>query len=147
MKRGKNSKVYYSSNISWTLQKGSWLIHFIMTALFYVLYSQFISNNLSYQLTILTYNISTFIFFHWIVGDPFDKNFREFTFWEQLQEQMENSNTLIFMALYPVILFMIINKLVIWDGTLYVMSWISLLMVVIPKLSFMHMKRIFKRYD
>ena len=149
MKRKKTSKVYYSDNISWALQKGTWILHFIVTFILYVILGQFVSYNVSMQLTVISYNLLTFVFFHWIVGDPFDKNYREFTFWEQLSEQMEANSTLLFMSMYPIIMFMIVSRYIVWNTILYIVALITLFLVTIPKLSFMHMKRIFglKRYD
>lgn len=149
MRNKKGSNVYYSDNIAWVLQKGSWILHFVLTFLIYTVLGQIVSYNKSLQLTLITYNIVTFIFFHWIVGDPFDKNYREFTFWEQLSEQIDANSTLIFMSVYPIILFTIVSRCVKWNIYLYIISLITLFLVTIPKLSFMHMKRIFglRRYD
>ncbi|KAL6122203.1 hypothetical protein NUSPORA_00762 [Nucleospora cyclopteri] len=148
MKR-KTSTVCLSANISWTIQKGSWIMHPLLTFAIYLLTSYFFTSNYSLQLTLVSYNMITFIFFHWIVGDPFDKNNREFTFWEQVTEQIEAPSTLIYMSLFPVVLFMFVNRIVDWNIKMYILSVISLLLVTIPKLSFMHMKRLFgvRRYD
>ncbi|OQS55048.1 hypothetical protein EHP00_1808 [Ecytonucleospora hepatopenaei] len=149
MKKNKNRNIYFSENISWALQKGSWILHFILTFIIYTIFEQLFNYNLSLQLTLISDNVLTFIFFHWIVGDPFDKNYREFTFWEQLSEQMEANSTLIFMSLYPIGLFMIVSRFVKWNLKLYFISLVTLILITVPKLSFMHMKRLFgvKRYD
>jgi len=147
MKRDKN--VYISQNISWTIEKGSWAIHFIITLLFWFVFAQAFGNSIAWQLTVICYNILTFIFFHWIVGDPFDTSYREFTFWEQIAVQLNHTPTLIFMSIYPVLLFMFATHVAEWSYKLYIIAIISLLLVVVPKLGFMHMRRIFgiKRYD
>ena len=145
----KDSDAYLSQNVSWTIQKGSWLIHLIVTFILWITLSQIFGHSIGWQLTVITYNIVTFIFFHWIVGDPFDTSYREFTFWEQVTEQLEHSSTLIFMSVYPVILFMVVSRIVVWKIKLLIVAIISLALVVVPKLGFMHMKRIFgiKRHD
>lgn len=147
--KNKKNKTALSSNISWTIQKGSWAIHFIITLLITFLFNQMFGVNTGLQIAVITYNILSFIFFHWIVGDPFSTEYKQFTFWEQMASQLEESSSLTFLALYPILLFLLINRLVHWNITLFVLSFISLILVVIPKLGFMHMKRVFgiKRYD
>lgn len=141
--------VAISSNIAWTIEKGSWLAHIALTSLLAMLFSQILGKNTGLQVSVISYNISSFIFFHWIVGDPFSGSYEECTFWEQMALQLEQSSSLVFLALYPVVLFMIVHRIVIWDTRLLIVAGISLLFVVVPKLGFMHMKRVFgiKRYD
>lgn len=138
-----NRNVCISQNITWTIQKGSWAVHFILTLLFWVILSQLFGYSMGSQLTVVFYNVLTFIFFHWIVGDPFTTEYREFTFWEQMAVQLGQSSTLRFMSIYPVLLFMLVNRLVTWNIKVFTVAIISLLLVVIPKLGFMHMKRVF----
>lgn len=145
----KEKKVVVSQNISWTIQKGSWLIHFVLTFLFWIVFSQIWGYSKGWQVSVICYNFITFFFFHWIVGDPFDTNYRGFTFWEQMAVQLGQTSTLKFMAIYPVLLFMFVNRLVDWDKKLLCIAVISLALVVVPKLGFMHLKRILgiRRYD
>lgn len=138
-----------SQNISWTIQKGSWIIHFILTFIIWASLLQIFGSSKAWQLTVICYNTVTFIFFHWIVGDPFDTSYVEYTFWEQMADQLGQTATLKFMSAYPVLLFMFVNRIVNWSKPLLIIAFISLILVVVPKLGFMHMKRIFgiKRHD
>ncbi|EPR78093.1 ORM1-like protein [Spraguea lophii 42_110] len=131
-----------SQNVAWTFQRGSFISHILITFLVNILYAQLFSRNLSYQLTILTYNMATFIFFHCIIGDPFDSRYVTHTFWEQMVEQLDNTETVWFLGLFPVILFILGNHLVKWNNTMFILCFISLCMVMIPKLGFMHRRRI-----
>ncbi|KAM0675026.1 ORM1-like protein 3 [Gurleya vavrai] len=135
-----------SQNISWTMQKGSWVAHFIVTFLFLLVFRTFFSNHLAWQLTVFFYNTSTFIFFHWIVGDPFDHSYSDCTFWEQMCEQLPNSRSIVFLRVFPVLLFIVCNHMVEW-GRLFYPCVISLCLVVVPKLEFMHKKRLFGLRD
>lgn len=145
----KREKETVSQNISWTIQKGSWAIHFILTFVFWITLVELVGREWAWQLTVISYNIITFVFFHWIVGDPFSTEYRDFTFWEQMAVQLGQSSTLKFMAVYPVLLFMLVTRIVTWDIRLFCVAFISLLLVVVPKFGFMHMKRIFgiQRHD
>lgn len=142
-------KVNVSQNVSWTLKKGSWVAHFLITGLITLLFTQMFGKNLGLQISVITYNVCSFIFFHWIIGDPFNADYKEYTFWEQMATQLEDSSSLIFMALYPIFLFLFVHRSVEWNTKLFFIAFISLMFVVIPKLGFMHMKRVFgiKRYD
>lgn len=147
--KNKKNKTVLSSNVSWTIQKGSWAIHFIITILITFFFNQMFGVNTGLQMVVIAYNVISFIFFHWIVGDPFTTEFKQFTFWEQMASQLEESHSLTFLSLYPVLLFLLINRFVYWSLTLFILAFISLILVVVPKLGFMHMKRVFgiKRYD
>ncbi|KAF9763323.1 hypothetical protein NGRA_1337 [Nosema granulosis] len=139
----KINRVDVSENISWVFQKGSWSIHVIFTAVIKLTLAQFMTENFSWQATILTYNVLTFLLFHWKVGDPFSSQYFNCTFWEQLNEQAGGSIHMRFLSLYPVILFIIVNKIVDWNKYMFCIYMVSLFMVVIPKLSFMHLRRVF----
>lgn len=138
-----------SSNISWTLEKGSWIGHFAVTIIIGMFFTQILGKNKGLQLAIIVYNLVSFFFFHWIVGDPFSTENKGFTFWEQMSVHISVSSSLRFLALYPIFLFLLVNRLVEWSIALLIISLISLSLVVIPKLGFMHMKRVFgiRRYD
>lgn len=132
-----------SSNVSWTIQKGSWAIHFIVTGFIALFFVQMFGKNYGMQISVISYNIISFIFFHWIVGDPFTTEYRDYTFWEQMALQLGESSTLKFLALYPVFLFLLVHRIVVWDIKLLCLAFVSLILVVVPKLGFMHMKRVF----
>lgn len=135
-----------SDNISWTVQKGSWITHITVTFLLLLVCRTFFDHNLAWQITVLCYNITTFIFFHWIVGDPFDHNYYDCTFWEQMNEQLSATSSMVFLGFFPVVLFIICNHTVHW-GRLFYPCVFSLGLVVVPKLSFMHRKRLFGLHD
>lgn len=132
-----------SQNISWVLQKGSWFIHIIFTVIIKLTFTIFLTENTGWQVTAIMYNLLTFFFFHWRVGDPFSAEYRNCTFWEQLNEQEVDTTHVRFLALYPAILFFIVNKIVDWNLYLFFICSITLFMVIIPKLRFMHLRRIF----
>lgn len=132
-----------SQNVSWIFQKGSYLTHIIVVMLISFLYRLFFTYSLSIQLTVISYNLITFIFFHWIKGDPFETKFEGYTFWEQVVEQLEFNNATLFLGLFPLLLFFTSTYIIKWNIKLYFIGVITLCIVVIPKLGFMHKRRIF----
>ncbi|KCZ78842.1 hypothetical protein H311_00119 [Anncaliia algerae PRA109] len=136
-----------SQNIAWTTLKGSSIIHPLVTVSIATLFAMIFGWNLALQLSVISYNFITFFFLHWIIGDPFENENSCFTFWEQMVEQIGRSNAMIFMLGYPFILFVVINWLVKWNDYLFFIGVFSLCIVIIPKLSFMHRKRLFGLRD
>ncbi|KRH94595.1 putative membrane protein [Pseudoloma neurophilia] len=133
-----------SQNIAWTVHKGAMVAHSLIIFLGYlILRSLLNSNNTALMVTPLFYNITTLIFFHLIVGDPFDSNYGALSFWEQMVEQIGYRSTTMFFMVCPIGLFFIINHLVEWNIIMYVLNIISLIIVVIAKCGFMHRRRVF----
>lgn len=136
-------QIRVSENIAWTLQKGSWMIHIVLTLALFSICTFFSNKNIGLQLTILSYNLITFYYFHWIIGDPFDSRYGVCTLWEQMTDQVGSSQGAFFMAIYPCALFFLGNRLVEWNNYLFFLSVLSFSIVMVPKFRFMHMKRIF----
>lgn len=132
-----------SQNTSWTLHKGSSVIQIMVTISTLLFYAVFFDINTGIQLTVITYNMVTFFFFHWIVGDPFDHRYKGCTFWEQMCEQFSDYRSIIFMTLYPCLLFILCSRIIEWNEPLFYLCVFSFCLVIIPKFRFMHMRRIF----
>lgn len=133
-----------SQNIAWTVHRGAFIAHILIIALgYFILRSLLNDSNLTLMLTPLFYNISTLIFFHLIVGDPFDPSYGGHSFWEQLIDQIGYHSSTIFFMACPIVLFFVVNHLVNWNVYLYGLNILSLIVVIIPKLGFMHRKRLF----
>ncbi|KAL7344612.1 Orm1-like membrane protein [Encephalitozoon intestinalis] len=70
--KNKGRKVDVSQNVAWTLQRGSWIIHVLVILLLKMTLSVVFNDSIGWQLSLIIYNISTFVFFHMIPGDPFN---------------------------------------------------------------------------
>lgn len=142
MKEDQDRRVDVSQNVAWTLQRGSWVIHVLIVVFLKLTLSTVFDGDMSWQLSLIVYNIGTFIFFHLIPGDPFSNRYGAYTFWEQLSEQLEDSSGLIFISLFPLMAFTTVNFIVEWNTILFWTCVTSLVLVVVPKLGFMHLRRI-----
>lgn len=138
-----NTYAGVSQNISWTLEKCSTIVHILVTVAVNLIFRTFFKPTTAWALTVLAYNCTTFLFFHWIVGDPFDHSFSDCTFWEQMTEQLGYSQGMYFMTVFPVMLFIVSSHIVRWGYKTYWLCTFSLCIVMIPKLEFMHKRRIF----
>lgn len=133
-----------SQNIAWTVHKGAMLAHSLIIFLGYLILRSLLDcNNTALMVTPLFYNLITLIFFHLIVGDPFDSSFGTLSFWEQMVEQIGYRSTTMFFMLCPIGLFFIVNHIVVWNLTMYILNIISLVIILIAKCGFMHRKRVF----
>lgn len=132
-----------SQNIAWTVHKGAIISHILIIFLGYLILRSLLDcNNTALMATPMLYNLITLIFFHLIVGDPFDSSFGALSFWEQMVEQIGyQSSTLFFMAC-PIVLYFIVSHVVEWNMIFYVLNILSLFLVVIAKCGFMHRKRV-----
>ncbi|ADM12603.1 Orm1-like membrane protein [Encephalitozoon intestinalis ATCC 50506] len=140
--KNKGRKVDVSQNVAWTLQRGSWIIHVLVILLLKMTLSVVFNDSIGWQLSLIIYNISTFVFFHMIPGDPFNDRYSLYTFWEQISEQLEGTPDLIFIALFPLIAFTAVNFIIRWNIFLFWICVASLFIVTIPKFGFMHLRRI-----
>lgn len=136
-----------SQNVAWTVHKGSYLIHLLITFLLLIIFLSFLPQKESIYLTIITYNIITFIFFHWILGDPFAEIYSNLTFWEQMNEQLVYDQTILFMGLYPILQFVVGTRIAFHycyddEFKLYFLCILTTCFVLVPKLGFMHKRRI-----
>jgi hypothetical protein len=143
MKARKNKAVDVSQNVAWTLQRGSWMIHILVLVLIRVTFSIFLNSDISWQLSLIIYNLMTLVFFHLISGDPFNDEYANYTFWEQLSLQLEDSSGLVFISIFPLLSFMIISYFTKWSTIMLWLCGISLFLVTLPKLGFMHLRRLF----
>lgn len=142
MKNHKNRRVNVSQNVAWTSQRGSWMIQVIVVLFLKLTLSILFDGDVAWQLSLIVYNITTFIFFHLIPGDPFSNRYGVYTFWEQLSEQLEDSSGPVFITLFPLMMFIIINFVVKWNAFLFWTCVVTLFLVIVPKLGFMHLRRI-----
>jgi ORMDL family len=136
---------YISPNVEWSQEPSTWFGQtlLVLTGLF--IFSQIFSPQLSWTLTIVTYNLVTFVFFHAIIGDPFNQEYAHFTFWEQLVDQMEDSNAKSFFLAFPIVLFILGTRFGGFSNLFFMVNLSSLLLVVVPKLPFFIRK--YKRHS
>lgn len=127
---------YISPNVEWSLEPSTWFGQTLLTFTAWFIFSQIFSVQMSWTLTIVIYNLVTFVFFHAIIGDPFNQEYAHFTFWEQLEDQLDDSNARTFFLTFPIVLFLIGARFGRFSNVYFFVSLISVLLVVVPKLPF-----------
>lgn len=128
---------YISPNVEWSLEPSTWFGQTLLTFTVQFVFSQIFSRQVSWTLTIVIYNLVTFLFFHAIMGDPFNQEYAHFTFWEQLVDQLEDSSAKTFFLTFPIVLFLLGTRFARFNNVFFTINLLSVLLVVVPKLPFL----------
>ncbi|ORX88352.1 putative unfolded protein response protein Orm1 [Basidiobolus meristosporus CBS 931.73] len=135
-------------NSSWVNYKGIWVFNIILIVALKVLFGVFpgISKEASWTLTNLTYNIISFVIFHWIIGIPFEFNqgaYDELTLWEQMDNGAQFSPSKKYFTAAPILLFLLGIHYTHYDGTTFLINITALTVNLVGKLPAMHRVRLF----
>ncbi|KAI5191168.1 hypothetical protein NECID01_1337 [Nematocida sp. AWRm77] len=131
---------YISPNVEWSLEPSTWIGQTLLVATGWFIFYQLSSKTIAWSCTIVLYNIITFLFFHAILGDPFNQEYSSLTFWEQLMIQLEGSSGMIFFTVFPILLFLCGVRFSNYSTVALVINSISLVIVLLPKV------RVFIKY-
>jgi hypothetical protein len=97
------------------------------------------TQEMSWTFTNITYIIGSYIMFHYVRGIPFDFNsgaFDNLNMWEQIDNGDQYTPAKKFLATVPVVLFLLSTHYTHYDLAYFVINFIALLCVIIPKLPF-----------
>lgn len=135
-------------NVSWLNSRGGWIINIIIIVFTRLLLAciPFVSSELAWTVTILSYNFITFFMFHWVRGSHFDFNQNEvegLTLWEQIDYGAQFTPTKKFLTAIPILLFLISTHYTHYNFTIFLINATSVVIVLIGKLPIMHKVRIF----
>lgn len=134
-------------NADWVNYKGAWVIHIVLI-IFLKLFFDFITtldNDWRWTMTIVTYNIGSYIMFHQVKGVPFEFNsgaYDNLTMWEQIDNGDQYTPTKKFLMIVPIALFLVSTHYTYYNFYLFTLSGLSCLCVVIPKLAISHRLRV-----
>jgi hypothetical protein len=127
---------------------GAWFIHIFLIAGAKLFFSSIpgISSEASWTLTVLAYNIGSYIAFHWAMGVPFDLAqgaYNSLTFWEQMDNGEPFTPTKKFLTLLPVALFLLSVHYSHYDLISFLINFVSTAVVLVAKQPVMHKVRLF----
>jgi hypothetical protein len=98
-----------------------------------------VSQETSWTLTNLTYMFGSYIMFHYVRGVPFEFNsgaFDNLNMWEQIDNGAQYTPTKKFLLSVPIVLFLLSTHYTHYDLAYFVINFLAVLGVVIPKLPF-----------
>lgn len=90
-------------------------------------------------MTNLTYMFGSYIMFHYVRGVPFEFNsgaFDNLNMWEQIDNGAQYTPTKKFLLSVPIVLFLLSTHYTHYDLAYFVINFLAVLGVVIPKLPF-----------
>ena len=98
--------------------------------------------------TNVVHNLITFFVFHWTKSTPWlspieHGNTRRLTHWEQIDHGTQFTPTRIFLTIVPIILFMLTSFYTKYDSIHFVINFLSLVFVLVPKHHSFHKVRLF----
>ena len=120
---------------------GAWTIHIVLIAALKILYDIIpgVSQETSWTLTNMTYMFGSYIMFHYVRGVPFEFNsgaFDNLNMWEQIDNGAQYTPTKKFLLSVPIVLFLLSTHYTHYDLTYFIINFLAVLAVVIPKLPF-----------
>lgn len=120
---------------------GAWTIHIVLIALLKIFYDVIpgVSQETSWTLTNITYMFGSYIMFHYVRGVPFEFNsgaFDNLNMWEQIDNGAQYTPTKKFLLSVPIVLFLLSTHYTHYDLAYFIINFLAVLAVVIPKLPF-----------
>jgi len=141
-----------NKNTEWLGQKGFWAFYVILLFLLRLFIGPMLtvlslSDGFAWFIIHCMHTAITFVILHWLKGSPFwltedQGRYDNLTFWEQIDHGRQYTRNRKLMTLVPVVLFVLASYSCNWDFTVSSVSFLGLLVVLIPKLGYMHGVRV-----
>ncbi|KAG0006922.1 hypothetical protein BGZ65_001762 [Modicella reniformis] len=135
-------------NSSWVNDKGAWMTNVIIIFFIKFFFGIIpgISQELSWTLTTLTYNVGSYIMFHAVTGVPFEFSqgaYDGITLWEQIDGGVQFTATRKYLTAVPIALFFLNTHHTNYAPFAFFMTLIVTIINLIAKLPSMHQVRLF----
>ncbi|XP_066998150.2 ORM1-like protein [Anabrus simplex] len=136
-------------NSSWLRSRGLWLSYIIgMLVLHLILLSiPLLSVAMAWTLTNIIHNMCHLFFLHILKGTPWipqdQGDCRVLTHWEQIDNGQQFTATRKFFIIFPIVLFFLTTIYTRYAADHFLVNFISMVIVVLPKLPQFHEVRLF----
>lgn len=126
---------------------GAWAIHGVCIILLKLLFNCFpgVNQERSWTLVNITYMAASFLMFHWVRGVPFEFNagaYDNLNMWEQIDNGDQYTPAKKFLLVVPILVFLLSTHFTHYDLTYFIINFLAVLLVVIPKLPFVSLSRV-----
>ncbi|KAI9671974.1 MAG: sphingolipid homeostasis protein orm1 [Caeruleum heppii] len=133
-------------NADWVNAKGAWTIHAVLIIALKILFDIIpgVSQETSWTLTNISYMFGSYLMFHYVRGVPFEFNagaYDNLNMWEQIDNGDQYTPAKKFLLSVPIVLFLLSTHYTHYDLTFFVINFLAVLGVVIPKLPSSHRMR------
>ena len=118
---------------------GAWTIHIVLIIILKILFNIIpgVSQETSWTLTNIIYMFGSYLMFHYVRGVPFEFNagaYDNLNMWEQIDNGDQYTPTKKFLLSVPICLFLLSTHYTHYDLTYFMINFLAVLSVVIPKL-------------
>lgn len=134
-------------NSQWVNAKGAWTIHFVLLIGLKILFDIIpgVTQEISWTLTNISYMFGSYLMFHYVRGVPFEFNagaYDNLNMWEQIDNGDQYTPAKKFLLSVPILLFLLSTHYTHYDLTYFLINFLALMAVVIPKLPWSHRVRV-----
>lgn len=118
---------------------GAWTIHIVLIIILKILFNIIpgVSQETSWTLTNIIYMFGSYLMFHYVRGVPFEFNagaYDNLNMWEQIDNGDQYTPAKKFLLSVPICLFLLSTHYTHYDLTYFMINFLAVLSVVIPKL-------------
>jgi ORMDL family len=118
---------------------GAWTIHFVLIIGLKIFFDIVpgVTQEMSWTLTNIIYMFGSYLMFHWVRGVPFEFNagaYDNLNMWEQIDNGDQYTPAKKFLLSVPIMLFLLSTHYTHYDLTYFIINFLALMAVVIPKL-------------
>jgi len=118
---------------------GAWTIHPVLILALKIFFDIIpgVTQEISWTLTNITYMTGSYLMFHWVRGVPFEFNagaYDNLNMWEQIDDGDQYTPAKKFLLMVPIVLFLLSTHYTHYDLTYFLINFLALMAVVIPKL-------------
>lgn len=107
-----------------------------------------VSQETSWTLTNISYMAGSYLMFHYVRGVPFEFNagaYDNLNMWEQIDDGAQYTPAKKFLLSVPIVLFLLSTHYTHYDLAYFIINFLAVLAVVIPKLPFVSIRTVFSR--
>jgi len=140
------SEVNPNKNTNWLSYKGAWVWYIALVLLAWIVTSAFVDPGLAWTYTHLLHAVVTFVCLHWMKGSPIQEDqgvYDHLTFWEQLDDERQYTNTRKMFTVVPLVLFLLATHSSDYRQQPLALNLIAVAVLLIAKFPQIHKVRIF----
>ncbi|KAJ0410364.1 hypothetical protein P43SY_002696 [Pythium insidiosum] len=130
-----------NKNVNWMESRGFWTFYVLMIASIYMAMPLLVPASEAWTYVNVIHGVVSFGIMHWIKGSPDDTNamgdYRELTFYEQIDEGRPWTPTKKFLMMVPTALFMLASVTTDYDAKHLFVNfpiWVTLILAKLPEL-------------
>ena len=147
MKKSTSLPTITNKNVSFIDNPICWVFYVILLVVIRIIFSGLgISTPTAWTLLNWLHGIVSYLLFHWVKGTPFIDDhgaYSQQTFWEQIDDSIQYTRARKFLAICPIVLFVIALDAGQYELAYVWMNFPILVLTILPKLPMMHGVRIF----